>query len=57
MYNNVRKLNTYMVFKKGTVDGLNINDGYVYVDGVKQELFNLKYDDWQDIWNSEYRLD
>ncbi len=43
--------------KKGTVDGLNIDDGYVYVDGVKQELFNLKYDDWQDIWNSEYLVD
>ena len=43
--------------KKGTVDGLNIDDGYVYVDGVKQELFNLKFDDWQDVWNSEYLVD
>lgn len=43
--------------KKGTVDGLNLEDGYVYVDGVKQDLFNLKFDNWQDIWNSEYLVD
>lgn len=43
--------------KKGTVDGLNIKDGFVYVDGVKQELFNLKVDSWQDVWNSEYLQD
>ncbi len=43
--------------KKGTVDGLNIDDGYVYVDGKKQELFNLKIDKWQDVWNSEYLQD
>lgn len=43
--------------KKGTVDGLNIKDGYVYVDGVKQELFDLKVDSWQDVWNSEYLQD
>ena len=43
--------------KNGTVDGLNIKDGYVYVDGEKQELFNLKVDSWKDIWNSEYLVD
>jgi len=43
--------------KKGTVDGLNINDGQTYVDGVKQELFNLKFDKWEDVWNSEYLVD
>lgn len=43
--------------KKGTVDNLNINDGYTYIDGEKQELFNLKYDNWQDIWHSEYLVD
>ena len=43
--------------KKGTVDGLNIGDGFVYVDGVKQDLFNLKVDDWKDVWNSEYLID
>lgn len=43
--------------KKGTVDGLNTKDGYVYIDGEKQELFNLKIDDWKDIWNSEYLVD
>ena len=43
--------------KKGTVNELNINDGYVYIDGVKQELFNLKVDKWQDVWNSEYLQD
>ncbi len=43
--------------KKGTVDGLNINDGLIYIDGKPQELFNLKYDNWQDVWNSEYLVD
>ena len=43
--------------KKGTVDGLNISDGFVYVDGVKQELFDLRKDKWEDIWNSEYLVD
>ena len=40
--------------KKGTVDGLNISDGFVYVDGIKQELFDARKDKWEDIWNSEY---
>ena len=43
--------------KKGTVDGLNTNDGLVYIDGQPQELFNLKYDKWEDVWNSEYLVD
>ena len=43
--------------KKGTVDGLNIKDGYVYVNGAKQDLFDLKKDDWKEIWNSEYLVD
>ena len=43
--------------KKGTVDSLNIKDGYVYVDGEKQDLFDLKKDDWKEIWNSEYLVD
>ena len=43
--------------KKGTVDGLNTNDGLVYIDGHPQELFNLKYDKWEDVWNSEYLVD
>lgn len=43
--------------KKGTVDDLNVNDGYVYIDGERQELFDLRVDNWQDIWNSEYLID